>query len=649
MFYATTKGTNIATETKKQQIHDEILSEPDEHWMATLASLKNGKLPVDPMWTNTKERQVTNMSERGRGGTVRRPKGKGKFNWKNFFRLIKTAHPQWRYLGTGLVLGLIGVVGNLATPAFASQIIATFKQGLNKELIFLAVVLFIGAALVSSIGNFLLGVAGEQIVQNLRKTLWDKLVVLKVKYFDEVKSGEMISRLVNDTSQVKTLVATSFPSFITGVIQLIGAAVLMFVSDWHMTLMIFIAIPLAAGAMAIPMIWGGKIGRATQDGIAEFSGQSTDTLAEIRLVKSSGSEKKELERGHKQITHLFQLGRKEAVIDGVSQPLLTMVMMGVFIVIIAFGAYRVSQGDMTTAKLIAFMMYLFQMLPPVAIIATFATTLAKTQGATERIGDIIDEESEDLSVGKTVDVTGKTLSVEHVDFGYSDDEPILRDVSFEARPNTIVAFAGPSGGGKSTLFSLLERFYTPTAGTIKIGDENVADTSLESWRHQIGFVSQNSSIMAGTIRDNLTYGLDGEYTDDQLWHVLELAYAKTFVSEMRDGLDTQVGERGVKVSGGQRQRLAIARAFLRDPKILMLDEATASLDSESEAMVQKALESLMKDRTTLVIAHRLSTIVDADNIYFIEHGRVTGSGTHRDLIATHALYAEYVNEQLLTA
>ncbi|QBO37491.1 ABC transporter ATP-binding protein [Periweissella cryptocerci] len=582
------------------------------------------------------------------GGT-RRPKGKNKFNWKNFFNLIKVAHPQWRYLGTGLVLGLFGVIGNLATPTFASKIISTFKNGLNKELIAIALILFIGAAIVSSVGNFLLGVAGEQIVQNLRKTVWDKLVVLKVKYFDEVKSGEMISRLVNDTSQVKTLVANSFPNFITGLIQLIGAIVLMFVADWHMTLMMLIAIPLAAAAMAFPMIWGGRIGRATQDGIAEFSGQSTDTLAEIRLVKASGSEKQELERGHNQINHLFKLGRREAIIDGVSQPLMSMVMMGVFILIIAFGAYRVSEGVMTTAALIAFMMYLFQMMPPVMTIATFATTLAKTQGATERIGEILKEDAEDLNAGTSVNVAGKTLAVEHVDFGYNKQELILQDVSFEAKPNTIVAFAGPSGGGKSTIFGLLERFYEPTSGAIKIGDKNVANTSLESWRDQIGFVSQDSSIMAGTIRDNLTYGLDGSYTDDQLWHVLELAYAKNFVAEMQDGLDTQVGERGVKVSGGQRQRLAIARAFLRDPKILMLDEATASLDSESEAMVQKALESLMKDRTTLVIAHRLSTIVDADNIYFIEHGKVTGSGTHKELVASHELYKEYVNEQVLTA
>ena len=275
--------------------------------------------------------------------------------------------------------------------------------------------------------------------------------------------------------------------------------------------------------------------------------------------------------------------------------------------------------------------------------------MAKTQGATERIGDILDEAGEDLQAGDIIDVTGKILSMKHVTFGYKDDEPILYDISFEAKPNTVIAFAGPSGGGKSTIFGLLERFYMPNAGEFKIGNINVDQLSLASWRNQIGFVSQDSPIMAGSIRDNLTYGLVATYTDNQLWEVLALAYAKTFVSEMKDGLDTEVGERGVKISGGQRQRLAIARAFLRDPKILMLDEATASLDSESESMVQHALEKLMQNRTTLVIAHRLSTIVTADNIYFIEQGTVTGSGTHQELLKSHALYAKYVSEQVVTS
>lgn len=211
----------------------------------------------------------------------------------------------------------------------------------------------------------------------------------------------------------------------------------------------------------------------------------------------------------------------------------------------------------------------------------------------------------------------------------------------------MIAFAGPSGGGKSTIFALLERFYEPTSGRLLIGDQPIADIDLQNWRAQIGYVSQDSAVFAGTIRENLQYGLGRTLSEEELWQGLALAYADQFVQEFPEKLETQIGERGVKLSGGQKQRIAIARAFLRDPKLLMLDEATASLDSQSEEKVQRALDHLMEGRTTLVIAHRLSTIVDADQIYFIEKGTITGQGTHAQLINNHPLYAVYVNEQMI--
>jgi len=273
--------------------------------------------------------------------------------------------------------------------------------------------------------------------------------------------------------------------------------------------------------------------------------------------------------------------------------------------------------------------------------------VAKAAGSTRRVQELLSREPEDFESGQDIDLSEKTLLVKNVKFSYEDapEEPILTDISFTAQPNQVIAFAGPSGGGKSTIFSLIERFYEPTEGQIKFGDIDIKDIKLSDYRRQIGFVSQDSAIMAGTIRDNLTYGLAENFSDEQLWDVLELAYARKFVEEMPDKLNTEVGERGVKISGGQRQRIAIARAFLRNPKILMLDEATASLDSESEMKVQEALSNLMKGRTTLVIVHRLSTIVDADSIYFVEKGKVTGSGKHDELVSKHKTYAKYVSEQ----
>nr|WP_228928243.1 ABC transporter ATP-binding protein [Leuconostoc pseudomesenteroides] len=566
----------------------------------------------------------------------------------------QTFAPTVQMDGVWFVFSIIGVVFNLLTPKYAGNLINSFTGKnfshihLSSSLVTLILVLFVGGAIISALGSFLTGVAGEQLVRNLRQIVWDKLVVFKISYYDQVKSGETTSRLTSDTAQVKTLVANALPSFLTNLIAMIGAVILMFTTDWHMAIWIFIAVPVTAILVTPVFIFGSKVGHATQDAMAEFTGASQETLSEMRLVKSSGAEKFALHRGAQQIQNLFKYGRREAIVDGVMQPIMTMVMMGLFVLILVVGSLRVAKGESNMGTLLSFIMYLFQIMPALVSVGTFGSTFAKTQGATQRLITLLDTPVEDLTKGDSINVEGQTIVANQVDFEYESGKPILKNVTFEAKPNTIVAFAGPSGGGKSTIFQLLERFYQPTSGEIKVGDYNIDNVSLSSWRRQIGFVSQDSAIMAGTIRENLTYGLEETYTDEQLWHVLHLAYAEQFVSEMPQKLDTQVGERGVKVSGGQRQRLAIARAFLRDPKILMLDEATASLDSESEAMVQRALEKLMENRTTLVIAHRLSTIVDADNIYFIEHGEVTGSGTHQELLASHELYAEYVHEQIVT-
>lgn len=568
-----------------------------------------------------------------------------KFDMKAFMRLIRQTKPAYWQLGLGLGLGVIATGIQLAVPHFAGDLINGFGKSIDKTLLVSVIGMFILSAVISALSGTVLGIFGENVVSRLRNTLWDKLIRLRVAYFDETKAGEMTSRLINDSTQIKDLLANSFPRMITSLLTVVGALTLMVLKDWRMTAIMALAIPLVMLVMLPVMRQSHKVSRDRQNSLADFNGAAGETLSEIRLVKSSNAEPFETEKGHTTIQSLYKIGLREAVYDSVAGPLMTAVMMGLFVGVLAYGAHRVSQGTMTMGTMFSFLMYLFQLLGPSATLGQFSSDLAKASGSTERVQALLAEPEEDLTSGVDVDVEGQTLAMSHVDFAYDDSKKILSDVSFEAQPNTVVAFAGPSGGGKSTIFSLLERYYTPTAGEIMIGNHDVSDVNLANWREQIGFVSQDSAIMAGTIRHNLTYGLTGEYSDDDLWRVLGLAFAEKFVRDMPAGLDTEVGERGVKVSGGQRQRLAIARAFLRDPKILMLDEATASLDSESEAMVQKALESLMKGRTTLVIAHRLSTIVDADKIYFIEQGTVSGAGTHKELVANHELYREYVDTQ----
>lgn len=553
-------------------------------------------------------------------------------------------HPQYIKLFVGILLGFISTGANLFVPQLAQKLINNFKS-ISLTLAILTVVIFIAGLITSALSGLLLGIFGENVVSKLRKQLWQKLLKMPVKYFDDVKTGEISSRLVNDTSQVKDLLASTLPNAMTSLLQFVGALVIMLAMDWRMTLLMFVAVPLVILVMLPVMNQSRKIGRVRQDELAKFASDSTDVLGEVRLVKSSNGEEHELAKGNRRIDNLYHVGRKEALINSVTQPITNMLMMIMFLGILGYGAIRVMNGAMTMGALVSFLMYLFQIISPIVVISQLFNNMAKTSGATERIQQILTEPEEFVADKDEKDIVSAPLKFENVDFAYEEGKPVLRDVSFETKPNAVVAFAGPSGGGKSTIFSLIERFYQPTGGEILIGEENIENVDLAKWREQIGLVSQDAAVMPGTIRDNLTYGLRREASDEELWDALRMAYADGFVSEMEDQLETEIGERGIKLSGGQRQRIAIARAFLRDPKILMLDEATASLDAESEAMVQKALGDLMQGRTTLVIAHRLSTIVDADKIYFIENGTVSGAGTHQELLKTTPLYAQYVKDQ----
>ena len=553
---------------------------------------------------------------------------------KHFIKLIRAAKPRYLFFIIGILAGIVGTLIQLQVPKMVQPLVNSFGHGVNGGKVALVIALYIGSAAVSAIAAIVLGIFGESVVKNLRTRVWDKMIHLPVKYFDEVKTGEMSSRLANDTTQVKNLIANSIPQAFTSILLLVGSIVFMLQMQWRLTLAMIIAVPVVMLIMFPIMTFGQKIGRTRQDSLANFQGIASESLSEIRLVKSSNAEKQASKKAENDVNALYKIGVKEAIFDGLMSPVMMLSMMLMIFGLLAYGIYLISTGVMSLGTLLGMMMYLMNLIGAVPTVATFFTELAKASGSTGRLTELLDEEQEVLHQGESLDLEGKTLSARHVDFAYDDSEQILRDISFEAQPNSIIAFAGPSGGGKSTIFSLLERFYQPTAGKITIDGQPIDNISLENWRSQIGFVSQDSAIMAGTIRENLTYGLEGDYTDEDLWQVLDLAFARSFVENMPDQLNTEVGERGVKISGGQRQRLAIARAFLRNPKILMLDEATASLDS------------LMKGRTTLVIAHRLSTIVDADKIYFIEKGQITGSGKHNELVATHPLYAKYVSEQL---
>lgn len=576
-------------------------------------------------------------------------KSQEKIALKPFISLLLSLKiPKWA-LFTGLAASLITTIVGLVVPLLTKNLVDGFSvDSLSPVLIAGLAVAFILQAVVNGLSIYLLSMVGQKVVAGLRDKMWVKLIRLRVPYFDQQSSGETVSRIVNDTGIVRNLITDHFPQFINGIVSIIGAVIILLVLDWKMTLIMLLAVPVTVAAMIPLGRRMAKISRNLQDETAVFTGHVQQTLSEIRLMKSSTAELVEENKGLKGIQKLFGLGLKEAKIYALIAPLMYTVVMVVIVVIIGYGGIRVAEGTMSTGSLVAFLLYLFQIIMPITTFALFFTELQKAKGATERIIGILELPREEEAKGLEVDISHKALHVSNVSFAYANGEPVLHDVSFEAEPGEMIAFAGPSGSGKTTIFGLVERFYEPLTGEITIGGIPIGSLSLESWRSQIGYVSQESAMMGGTIRENLVYGLpDAEsISDEKLWEVANMAYAEEFIRAFSEGLDTEVGERGIKLSGGQRQRIAIARAFLRDPKILMMDEATASLDSQSEGVVQQALSRLMEGRTTFVIAHRLSTIVDADKIVFIEKGRVTGIGTHLKLAESHPLYREFAEQQL---
>ena len=566
---------------------------------------------------------------------------------KPFISLILSTKIPKLALTLGLIGSLINTLFGLTIPLLTKEMVDGFSvESISITLIITIGVVFILKAIIQGFATYSLAYVGQKIVAKLRQKMVFKLIRLPVSYFDKKTSGESVSRVVNDTGIVKDLISQHFPQFITGIISIIGAVTILLLMDWKMTLLMLISVPITFAIMIPLGRKMRKIARGLQDETANFSGKIQQTISEIRLMKASNAEKMEERKGMHGIGNLLSFGLKESKILAVIGPLMQLVIMVVIVIIIGYGGIRVAEGTMSTGSLVAFLLYLFQIIMPITAFTMFFTQLQKAKGATERIIDILQLDAEEGQEGLEMDITNQPIRVENVSFGYSEEEPVIRNVSFEVQPGTMVAFAGPSGGGKTTMFGLIERFYEPISGQVLIGQTPIKKLTLSSWRSQIGYVSQDSPMIAGTIRENLSYGLVDTVDDERLWQVAKMAYADQFIEDFPMKLDTEVGERGVKLSGGQKQRIAIARAFLRDPKILMMDEATASLDSQSEGIVQQALTRLMEGRTTFVIAHRLSTIVNADKIIFIEKGEITGIGTHKELVHSHPLYREFAEQQL---
>ncbi|HCU9878980.1 TPA: ABC transporter ATP-binding protein [Staphylococcus aureus] len=567
-----------------------------------------------------------------------------------FFLFKKLSWPVGLIVAA-ITISSLGSLSGLLVPLFTGRIVDKFSVShINWNLIALFGGIFVINALLSGLGLYLLSKIGEKIIYAIRSVLWEHIIQLKMPFFDKNESGQLMSRLTDDTKVINEFISQKLPNLLPSIVTLVGSLIMLFILDWKMTLLTFITIPIFVLIMIPLGRIMQKISTSTQSEIANFSGLLGRVLTEMRLVKISNTERLELDNAHKNLNEIYKLGLKQAKIAAVVQPISGIVMLLTIAIILGFGALEIATGAITAGTLIAMIFYVIQLSMPLINLSTLVTDYKKAVGASSRIYEIMQEPiepTEALEDSENVLIDDGVLSFEHVDFKY-DVKKILDDVSFQIPKGQVSAFVGPSGSGKSTIFNLIERMYEIESGDIKYGLESVYDIPLSKWRRKIGYVMQSNSMMSGTIRDNILYGINRHVSDEELINYAKLANCHDFIMQFDEGYDTLVGERGLKLSGGQRQRIDIARSFVKNPDILLLDEATANLDSESELKIQEALETLMEGRTTIVIAHRLSTIKKAGQIIFLDKGQVTGKGTHSELMASHAKYKNFVVSQKLT-
>lgn len=567
-----------------------------------------------------------------------------------FFLFKKFKWPKGLIIAA-VIISSLGSFSGLLVPLFTGKLVDNFSfSDINGTFIVGFAVVFILNTILSGLGIYLLSKIGEKIIYAIRSVLWQHIIHLRMPFFDQNESGQLMSRLTDDTKEINNFISQKLPTLFPSVITLIGSLIMLFVMDWKMTLLTFITIPVFVLIMIPLGKVMQKISTQTQSETANFSGLLGRVLTEMRLVKVSNTEGLELKKAHDNLDKIYKLGLKQAKIAAVIQPISGLIMLFTIAIILGFGAIRIASGAITAGTLIAMIFYVLQLSVPLVELSTLITDYKRAVGASSRIYEIMNEPKETIELKNPTpssDIKDGSLRFDNVNFKY-DVTPILKNVSFEILPNKVTAFVGPSGSGKSTIFNVIERMYEIESGSITYADRSIYDIPLAAWRHKIGYVMQSNAMMNGTIRDNILYGINREVSDDELIEYTKLANCHDFIEQFDEGYDTVVGERGLKLSGGQRQRIDIARSFIKNPNILLLDEATANLDSESERKIQDALETLMKGRTTVVIAHRLSTIKKAEQIIFIDQGEVTGVGTHQGLMATHEKYQQFVETQNLT-
>ena len=546
----------------------------------------------------------------------------------------------------GLVFPL--VVGHLLDAAFVHG-----SAGQLDQIAIGLLALFAIQALLNFVQVYMLSATGERVVAALRKELFAHLVRLSPGFFADRRSGELTSRLSADTALLQAVLSHQLSELARQILYLVGGVIMLTLTHPRLTATTLAVVPVVVGAA---IVFGRLLRRAStgvQDRVAEAMGSADEAFSQIRVVQSFTREQEEVRRYDALLADVITAAIRRARIRGIFFGVITFCAFGGVVAVMWQGGRLVLEGALTPGSLVQFLLYAITVAASVGALASLFGSYQEAVGAVERVFELLETTPEIEAPANPVALTHPVrghVRFEDVHFRYATDLPeVLGGVSFEIEPGEVVALVGVSGAGKTTVASLLPRFWDVTGGRITLDGHDVRTIALDELRGAIGLVPQEPTLFSGTARENIAYAIAGDRvpTDAEVITASRAAHAHEFVERLPDGYDTRVGERGVKLSGGQRQRLAIARVFLKNPAVVVLDEATSSLDAESEALVEQAMEELLRGRSTLIIAHRLSTVRRADRVLVIDKGRIVEEGSHDALLARNGQYARLYRRSVL--